>query len=305
MSSVEAGSPAQVMLVNSPSNPTGRVFSAEVLSTIGRFCKGKNITLISDEIYSDLSFDPEDRTRSLFSLASDLEQPLNVVLTGGLSKTYSAGGWRIGYAIFPPTLAGKQLLTTTLAYASECWSAASAPAQVASVRAFSTSGDMDAYRAEVALLHKHCTSRLYAAVRDMGLDVPEPQGGFYIYPSYRAFAEELQSLGVKSSNDLSRWLITEFGVAALPGSAFGEDDANGPSGGKFRLRMATSYLYFTNDEDRYSKGYDTLAFNTKTENLELPLLDEAIEALAVSVENLRRIRRQGSKQAKPASTTEV
>lgn len=164
------------------------------------------------------------------------------------------------------------------------------PAQVASVRAFSTSDDMDTYRAEVALLHKHCTSRLYVAVRDMGLDVPEPQGGFYIYPSYRPFTKELQSLGVKSSNNLSRWLITEFGVAALPGSAFGEDDRNGPAGGKLRLRMATSYLYFTNDEDRYSKGYDILALNTETEKLELPLLDEAIEALAVSVDKLRQIR---------------
>lgn len=177
-----------------------------------------------------------------------------------------------------------------LAYASECWSAASAPAQAAAAVAFSTSQQMDLYRREVSYLHRHCTLRLYEALKDCGLAVSKPGGAFYVYPSFHPYTEQLRKLGIYTSHDLSRWLITECGVAALPGSAFGEDD-DGAIGGTCRLRMATSYLYFSDDAERYNSGYELLELNAK-ENavIKLPLLEDAIAAIRNAVDVVRKVK---------------
>lgn len=174
-----------------------------------------------------------------------------------------------------------------LAYASECWSAASAPAQEAAAVAFATSPEMDLYRSQVVALHKRCTLALYHALRECGLVVAEPKGAFYVYPSFHPYTQQLEALGIFTSQQLSHWLIEECGVAALPGSVFGEDD-NGLIGGRYRLRMATSYLYFQSHAERYERGYKTLALASDTGNpLTLPLLDEAILAIRNAVGKLR------------------
>jgi aspartate aminotransferase len=283
---ISEGASPRMMLINTPSNPTGRVFSDSTIETIASFCKAKNIILISDEIYSDLCFSPTSIRTSAFT-GSSLNTS-TVIMTGGLSKTYSAGGWRVGYAIFPSSENGKAIQQTILAYASECWSAASAPAQHAAVVAFSTSPAMDRYRQNVVALHRHCTLRLYAALKGLGLEVAEPEGAFYVYPSFQPYAKDLEKLGVRTSKDLSKWLIEECGVAALPGSAFGEDD-EGLVGGRLRLRMATSYLHFADEKERYVKGYEILEWSLETGNgeVKLPLLDEATAALEAAVKKLR------------------
>ena len=71
--------------------------------------------------------------------------------------------------------------------------------------------------------------------------------------------------------------------AALPGSAFGEDDASG----QFRLRMASSYLYFSSDVERYSKGYELLSLSAKESSIQLPLLDHAVKALQKAIAKLK------------------
>lgn len=215
-----------------------------------------------------------------------------------MKQTYSAGGWRVGYAIFPPSLAGETIRKTILAYASECWSAASAPAQLASVKAFSTSPEMNTYRKSVTSLHKYCTTRLYQALKDLGLDVGKPGGAFYVYPSFSPYAAQLNKLGVFTSADLSRWLISECGLAALPGSAFGEDD-NGPVCGRFRLRMATSYLYFADEADRYNNGYALLEACAAGQDIKLPYLEEAILVLGAAVEKLKAVAVEDSFSSDP------
>lgn len=192
----------------------------------------------------------------------------------------------MGYAIFPNTDFGRTVRTTTLAYASECWSAASAPAQVAAAVAFDTTPEMDSYREQVATTHKACTLKLYQALKDCGLAVPEPKGAFYVYPSFHPYTKQLEALGITTSAQLSRWLIEECGVAALPGEVFGEDD-EGMTGGRYRLRMATSYLYFKDQKDRYSRGYELLRQSAESrETVRLELLDEAIEAIRKAVAKL-------------------
>lgn len=191
--------------------------------------------------------------------------------------------------MFPSNDFGTTVQNAILAYASECWSAASAPAQKAAVVAFDVSPEMDLYRQQVALLHKDCTLRLYAALVECGLAVPKPKGAFYVYPSFYPYQKQLQALGIKTSLELSRWLIEECGVAALPGSAFGEAD-DGLPGGRYRLRMATSYLYFRDREERYAKGYQLLnGVMKENRETELPLLDEAIAALRNAVDKLKAV----------------
>lgn len=194
----------------------------------------------------------------------------------------------MGYAIFPPSPKGETIRKTILAYASECWSAASAPAQLASVKAFSTDQSMCRYRKSVTALHRYCTSRLYSALKKLGLDVSEPGGAFYVYPSFSPYAGQLHELGISTSAALSAWLIRECGLAALPGSAFGEGD-DGPMYGRFRLRMATSYLYFQNEEDRYERGYELLECCAAGKEIELPYLEEAIKALENAVQKLQNV----------------
>lgn len=146
---------------------------------------------------------------------------------------------------------------------------------------------MDLYRSQVVALHKRCTLALYHALYECGLAVVEPKGAFYVYPSFHPYAQELEALGIKTSQQLSRWLIEECGIAALPGSVFGEEDA-GLVGGRYRLRMATSYLYFQNHAERYERGYETLNLASDSSiALALPLLDEAILAIQNAVGKLR------------------
>ncbi|KAH6867576.1 pyridoxal phosphate-dependent transferase [Thelonectria olida] len=283
---VAQGGNPRIMLINSPSNPTGQAFTETMVETITKFCQDRNITLISDEIYSDITFADEYKTSPCSGSRFNDGQ---MVLTSGLSKTYSAGGWRIGYTVFPASQFGRTLQTAVLAYASECWSAASAPAQEAAATAFDTSPEMDLYRKQVTLLHKKCTLKLYKALRDCGLAVPEPRGAFYVYPSFHPYTKQLEALGIKTSLQLSRWLIEECGIAALPGSAFGEDDAGLP-GGRYRLRMATSYLYFKDQQQRYERGYELLASAVEESSvIDLPLLDNAIKSIQNAVVKLKAV----------------
>lgn len=287
---VADGGRPRIMLINSPSNPTGRVFSETVLDMISTFCNSHNIVLISDEIYSDIVFD-SSLSSAPSPYAGDRFAVGRKILTGGLSKTYSAGGWRVGYMIVQDSAFGATVQTAQLAYASECWSAASTPAQEAAAVAFATSAAMDLYRQQVARLHRTCALGLYEGLVACGLDVAEPQGAFYVYPSFQPFAPQLKALGITTSAALSHWLISECGVAALPGSAFGEvDDDSRVPGGSYRLRMATSYLYFCDEAERYGAGYHLLAeASTKAGTVSLPLLNEAIQALHAAVEKLKAV----------------
>lgn len=198
------------------------------------------------------------------------------------------GGWRVGYGILPNSKIGRDIGTTLLAYASECWSAASVPVQMAATVALQRSPPMEEYREAATSLHRQVTLRLYNALCSFGLDVAEPQGGFYIYPSFNPFAAQLRQLGVHTSMDLCRWLIENWSIFTLPGSAHGEND-EGVVGGRLRLKVATSCLYFSDEKERYRDGYELLFRAHQSDSISLPLLDEAIEAIGAAIEQIRTI----------------
>ena len=220
----------RLLLVNTPNNPTGSMFAAEDAEAVALWVREQGITLLSDEIYAEL-------VHGWRAHASPARfYPEGTIVTGGLSKAFSAGGWRLGYAALPAGEAGRRVMSAVQAIASEVWSSAATPVQAAAVLAFSPNAEVETYVRRSAQLHGYITGRLYATLADLGVPCPRPAGGFYLYPDFAPWRGTLAARGVRTSADLARLLLEEWDIAALPGVDFCE----GPE--VLRLRMATSML---------------------------------------------------------------
>lgn len=227
----DLGAKPRILIVNSPSNPTGSMFAEEDVAAMGAWAREMGVTIISDEIYAEL----EHGWRSHISPARFY--PEGTIITGGLSKAFSAGGWRLGYAILPPGERGAQLGKALRAMASEIWSAAATPIEEAAIAAFTPNADLETYVRRAARLHGYVTHELYRALSELGIICPRPAGAFYLYPDFAPWRDSLAQLGVTTSLQLAQYLLDEWDIATLPGVAFGEEP------GALRLRLATSMLY--------------------------------------------------------------
>jgi aspartate/methionine/tyrosine aminotransferase len=226
-----AGGNPRILVVNSPSNPTGGMFAREDVAAITAWARAAGVTIVSDEIYAELAhgWRPHVSPASLY--------PEGSIITGGLSKGFSAGGWRLGYAILPSGERGEQLGKAVRALASEIWSAAPTPIEEAAIAAFTPNPDVEAYLRRSARLHGHVTHALYRTLRELAIACPKPAGGFYLYPDFAAWRAPLARLGVTTSPQLAQYLLDRWELATLPGTAFGEEPE------ALRLRLATSMLY--------------------------------------------------------------
>ncbi len=246
------GADPRILVVNSPSNPTGGMFAQEEVAAITDWARATGVTIVSDEIYAELAHG----WRSHVSPAR--LYPEGSIITGGLSKAFSAGGWRLGYAILPDGQRGERLGRAVRALASEIWSAASTPIEEAAVAAFTPNPDLEAYVRRSARLHGHVTHALYRALRELGIACPKPAGGFYLYPDFAAWRAPLVRLGVSTSPQLAQYLLDEWELATLPGTAFGEEPET------LRLRLATSMLYGP------SRQADLWQLLARTDDLSVP-----------------------------------
>ena len=182
-----------------PSNPTGMTLSEEQLKDIASLLKGRNVFVLSDEIYSELTFD-----RPHHSIATVLRD--QTIVIGGLSKSHSMTGWRIGF-LFAPKEIAKHILKVHQ-YNVSCASSISQKAALEAV----TNGFDDAL-----IMREQYKKRLdyvYDRLVTMGLDVIKPSGAFYIFPSIKSFG--------MSSFDFCMSLLEEEGLAIVPGSSFSE-----------------------------------------------------------------------------------
>lgn len=207
-------------------------------------------------------------------------------MTGGMSKAFSAGGWRLGYAALPGGAAGKQLMTSLRALASEIWSSPATPVQEAAVVAYTFTNELEAYVKASARIHAYATTRLYEMIVKAGALCPRPAGGFYLYPDFAPWRDALRERGVSTSEQLAQYLLDRWDIATLPGTAFGEQPQ------ALRLRLATSMLYtpaeMETESEREAVLWDTLAQAEKWEKddetnnehtLEMPELERAGERL--------------------------
>ncbi|MEC3606873.1 aminotransferase A [Bacillus glycinifermentans] len=182
-----------------PSNPTGMTLSEEELKEIASLLKGRNVFVLSDEIYSELTFDRPHR-----SIASMLRD--QTIVIGGLSKSHSMTGWRIGF-LFAPKEIAKHILKVHQ-YNVSC---ASSISQKAALEAVTNGFDDSLIMREQ---YKKRLDYVYDRLVTMGLDVVKPSGAFYIFPSIKSFG--------MSSFDFCTSLLEEEGLAIVPGSSFSE-----------------------------------------------------------------------------------
>ena len=231
----QEGADPGILIVNSPSNPTGSMFDPAAVEAIADWARSEGITIISDEIYAELAhgWRPHISPARFY--------PEGTIVTGGLSKAFSAGGWRIGYAALPPTKAGAQVAAALCVLASEIWSTVATPIQEAAIVAFRPNPELGTYVQRSARVHAYVTNQLYTTLTNLGIPCPRPAGAFYLYPDFSPWRAALQSQGVTTSAELALYLLNEWDIAALPGVVFGEKpDA-------LRLRLATSMLYTPED----------------------------------------------------------
>jgi aspartate aminotransferase len=202
-----------LMILNHPGNPDGLSYTDDELRALADELARHEVLVVSDEIYGLLN-----HTGAHVCLAR--HYPQASVVTSGLSKWCGAGGWRLGTALLPQALDG-EFKQTMLGIASETYSCAALPVQLAACEAYRWN---DATRDYVA--HQR---RLLAAIgnwvadklANAGVRVHRPDGGFYLFPDFSGHADALRRAGVNSSQALCERLLADTGVALLPGDAFG------------------------------------------------------------------------------------
>jgi aspartate aminotransferase len=254
-----AGRPIGAVLVTLPDNPTGRLASPESIRELCAVAERNDLIIISDEIYRDLVHDPDAAVLSPAAVA-----PERTVVTTALSKNLAVGGWRIGVARMPDGATGAALRQRVIGIASEIWSAASAPVQLAAAVALDEPDEVAERIARSRRLHAIVCEQAARLCAAAGLDVMTPQAAFYLYPDFAPWRDRLRAtFGVATGADLAALLLDRYGAGTLPGSAFGE------SASCLRLRMATGLLYGDTDEQREQAL-------TASDPLRLPWISDAL-----------------------------
>ena len=190
-----------LLFLNSPNNPSGQI--CENLKEISELVKKNNILVLSDEIYSELSF--QDNFKSISNFC-----PEQTIISNGLSKWCGAGGWRLGHFVIPNELT--KLKNSLKVLASETFSAVSAPIQYAAIAAYKN--DHSLYLNNSREILKLVGEYVYDNLKSNKVLINKPQGGFYIMP-------EFLDKKFKNSEEMCASLLNDTGVAILPGSDFG------------------------------------------------------------------------------------
>lgn len=206
----------KALLINTPSNPTGCIYSKEELTALAEVLKGTNILVVSDEMYEKIIFDGKTFT-SVASVSEDMYK--RTITVNGLSKAASMTGWRFGYLACPI----KEITNAIVDFQGQSTSNINSITQRAAIPALEGLADAD-----IEIMRKAFEKRRNMAV-DMindirGLSVLKPEGAFYLYVNTKTIEND--------SIEFSKRLLEEKGVAVVPGLGFGTE-------GYFRLSFAT------------------------------------------------------------------
>lgn len=191
----------KVLILSYPNNPTGAIMTKEDLEPIARVCRDHDLYVISDEIYSELTYGGAPH----FTIAALPGMRERTIIINGFSKAYAMTGWRLGYALAPKEIAG--LMTKIHQFCIMC---APTTSQYAAIEAIKN-GDKD-----IALMRKSYDERrryLYRRLLTMDMPAFEPLGAFYIFPSIKKFK--------MTSDEFATKLLEKEKLAVVPGTAFG------------------------------------------------------------------------------------
>ncbi|UAC47046.1 pyridoxal phosphate-dependent aminotransferase [Bacillus aquiflavi] len=210
----------KALIINSPSNPTGMLYTKDELTALGEVCLKNNILIISDEIYEKLVYE-ENKHVSIAEISPNLKE-LTIIING-VSKSHSMTGWRIGYAV-----GNEQMIKAMTNLASHSTSNPTTTAQFGAIAAYSGS------QAPVDEMRQAFEKRLNIIYDQLtkipGFSCVKPQGAFYLFPNVKKAA---QLTGYTSVDEFSNALLEKAMVAVIPGSGFGSPD-------NIRLSYATS-----------------------------------------------------------------
>jgi len=190
-----------LLFLNSPNNPSGQI--CENLEEIASVANKYNLIILSDEIYSELSFDNKFKSISNFC-------PEKTIISTGLSKWCGAGGWRLGYFIIPESL--KQITNKLKVLASETFTSVSAPIQYAAISAYQN--DHSDYIENSRNILKSVGEYVYDNLKSNDVIINKPKGGFYLML-------EFANKNFSTSSEMCKTILIDTGVALLPGSDFG------------------------------------------------------------------------------------
>ena len=190
-----------ILIINSPNNPSGTI--CKNLKELAAVAKKYKIIILSDEIYTDLTFCNKYDSISKF-------YPEGTFISGGLSKWCGAGGWRVGFFAVPEKLS--KFLKTIVTLASESYSTVNTPAQYAAVEAYN--GNFSEYKEKTLNILKSVGNYVYNNLKSNKVLINQPQGAFYLMP-------EFLNKRYKNSTHLCEAILDETGVAMLPASDFG------------------------------------------------------------------------------------
>jgi len=227
----------RAIIINSPNNPTGKVFTRSELAAIAELCHRWDVVAITDEIYEHINY---DGCRHVPMATIDGMADRTVTINS-LSKTYSVTGWRVGWAIAPPRLAGAirkvhDFLTV----------GAAAPLQAAGAAALSLP---ESYYVELAEGYQRRRDMLLGLLEPRGFVCFKPAGAYYVMTDIAGF-------GFSDDLEFARYLVSEVGVAAVPGSSFYHD----PSLGRTKVR----FTFCKRDETLQAAGQKLAALNIST-----------------------------------------
>ncbi len=200
------------LILNSPNNPTGLCIPPAHYPALIDVCTREGIFIISDEIYSLVTFD--GKLKSIASM-----HPAGSAVTTGLSKHLSLGGWRVGFGLIPKGYSG--LFDAVNAIASETWSGVSAPVQRAALLAVAGEAGIETHVDLCTRIHGAVARGVAARLAEGGIHCLEPQGAFYLWPDFEPMRERLGQRSITTSESLSEALLADCGVLSLPGTAFG------------------------------------------------------------------------------------
>tara|TARA_B100001027_G_scaffold216273_1_gene192151 strand:- start:15 stop:1253 length:1239 start_codon:yes stop_codon:yes gene_type:complete len=190
-----------ILILNSPNNPSGTICNN--LKELAKISKKYNLIILSDEIYTDLSFDNCYDSISKY-------YPGSTFISGGLSKWCGAGGWRLGFLAVPNGM--KDFMKSLKSLASESYSTVNTPTQFAAVEAYK--GNYENYKLKVRGILSAVGTYVYNNLKSNKVLINPPQGAFYLMP-------EFKNKKYKTSSKLCEAILNETGVAMLPGSDFG------------------------------------------------------------------------------------
>ena len=197
------------LVLNSPSNPSGAVYSQEEINAIGEWAVEKNVVIIADEIYSHLVYNGQERVSFAKTSPEVREQ---VIIVNGVSKSYAMTGWRIGYA-----LGNKEVIAALGKFSSQANGNPTGISQYATIAAYNEeSGEVEKMR----LVFEERLNSAYELIVDVpGFKLPnKPKGAFYLFPDV---TEAAKMTGYDSVDDFNLALIEEAHVVTVSGSSFG------------------------------------------------------------------------------------